>query len=70
MGKIGKRDADFVFNYLETAIRDPHQQVTNAVMSSLKIMGEKNPKTTLKFVKMFIQDQDPEVQKKLFTVLN
>lgn len=64
-GKIGKKDADIVFDYLETALRDPHHQVRNGVMSTLKVMGQKNPEPTLKFAKVHIHDPDPEVRRKV-----
>lgn len=65
LGEIGKKDADMVFPYLETALRDPHHKVRNSVMSTLKVMGQKNPEPTLKFAEMFIHDPDPEVRCKV-----
>jgi hypothetical protein len=65
LSEIGKKDADLVFDYLETALRDSHHKVRNGVMSALKIMGEKNPEPTLKFAKVFIHDPDPEVRRKV-----
>ena len=65
LGEIGKKDADVVFDYLETGLRDPHHKVRNAVMSALKVMGEKNPKPTLKFAEGFIHDPEPEIRKKV-----
>jgi len=64
-GEIGKKDADKVFPYLETALRDPHHKVRNSVMSALKVMGEKNPEPTLHFAEVFIHDEDPEVRRKV-----
>lgn len=65
LGEIGKKDAERVFEYLETSLRDPNHQVRNAVMSSLKIMGEQNPEPTLKFASKLIHDPDPEVRRKV-----
>jgi 3-methyladenine DNA glycosylase AlkC len=65
LGEIGKKDADVVFDYLETGLRDPHHKVRNAVMSALKVMGEKNPEPTLKFAEGFMHDPNPEVRKKV-----
>ncbi len=65
LSEIGKVDADIVFHYLETALRDPHHKVRNGVMSALKVMGDKNPEPTLKFAKVFIHDPDPEVRRKV-----
>jgi len=64
-GEIGKKDADAVFPYLETALHDSHHKVRNSVMSALKVMGEKNPEPTLKFAEIFIHDKDPEVRRKV-----
>lgn len=60
LGEVWKKDADMVFDYLETALRDPHHKVRNSVMSALKVMGHKNPEPTLKFAEVFIHDFDPE----------
>lgn len=65
LGEVGKKDAEKVFKYLETALHDPHHKVRNAVMSSLKIMGERNPEPTLKFARELIHDPDPEVRRKV-----
>lgn len=65
LAEIGKKDADRVFEYLETALRDSHHKVRNAVMSALKIMGHANPEPTLKFAKVAIHDSDPEVRRKV-----
>lgn len=65
LAEIGKKDADMVFEYLETALRDSHHKVRNGVMSALKIMGQTNPEPTLKFAKVFIHDSDPEVRRKV-----
>ncbi|BDZ69578.1 HEAT repeat domain-containing protein [Methanobacterium petrolearium] len=65
LGEVGKKDADIVFPYLETALRDPHHKVRNSVMSTLKVMGQKKPEPTLKFAEMFIHDPDPEVRRKV-----
>lgn len=65
LAEIGKKDADLVFEYLETALRDSHHKVRNGVMSALKIMGQANPEPTLKFAKVFIHDSDPEVRRKV-----
>nr|WP_243687597.1 hypothetical protein [Methanobacterium formicicum] len=48
---MGKQDASPVFDYLETALEDPHHRVRNSVMSSLKVMGEKKPSTYLEVCK-------------------
>ncbi|NYB51521.1 MAG: HEAT repeat domain-containing protein [Methanobacteriaceae archaeon] len=64
-GEIGKKDAPAVFDFLETALKDPHHKVRNGVMSSLKVMGDKNPQPTLEFAKVFIHDKDPEIRRKV-----
>jgi HEAT repeat protein len=53
LGEIGKQDADPVFKYFKIALEDPHHRVRNAVMSSLKVMGQKKPQTNLKLCRGF-----------------
>jgi HEAT repeat protein len=64
-GEIGKKDAEMIFNYLETGLNDPNHRVRNAVMSALKVMGEKNPKPTLEFAENFINNPEPEIRRKV-----
>jgi 3-methyladenine DNA glycosylase AlkC len=64
-GEIGKKDAEMVFNYLETGLNDTHHRVRNSVMSALKVMGEKNPKPTLEFAEIFIYNPEPEIRRKV-----
>jgi HEAT repeat protein len=65
LGEIGKIDATVVFDYLEIGLKDSQHKVRNAVMSALKVMGQKNPKHTLKFAERFLHDPDPEVRKRV-----
>jgi hypothetical protein len=44
---------------------DDHHKVRNAVMSSLKKMGEKNPKPTLEFAKRFLDHPDPRIRREV-----
>jgi hypothetical protein len=64
-GEIGKKDAEKVFEMLESGLNDTHHSVRNAVIGALKQMGAKNPIPTLKFAKRFLHHQNPEVRREI-----
>lgn len=50
---------------LETGLFDEHHIVRNAVIGSIKKMGEKNPEPVLKFAGKFLQHEDPEIRREI-----
>jgi HEAT repeat protein len=61
-GGCGTETED-VTRILEIALADEHHSVRNAVISALKRVGEKNPKTTLYFARKFLQHHDPMIRR-------
>ena len=50
---------------MEKGLFDEHHSVRNAVIGSIKKMGEKNPKPVLAFAKQFLQHEDKEIRREI-----
>ena len=50
-GEIGKAEFDIVQHFFDIALFDAHHAVRNAVIGSIKKMGEKNPQPVLAWSK-------------------
>jgi len=55
VGEIGIYLFDNVQHLLETGLKDKHHKVKNAVIGSLKRIGEKNPKSMIEFAEKYVQ---------------
>lgn len=64
-GEIGKVDFESVVDYFDIALFDEHHSVRNAVIGSLKKMGAKNPKPTLKWAKKYLHHPNKEVRREI-----
>lgn len=65
-GQIFRQDPrKEILPILEKALFDKHHKVRNAVMGSLKQMGEKQPKPVLEFAMRLINHEDPNVRKRV-----
>jgi len=64
-GEIGKTDFPVVATFMETGLVDEHHSVRNAVIGSIKKMGEKNPVPVLQFSKRFLHHPDKEIRREI-----
>ena len=64
-GEIGIYDFDVIERMMEAGLFDSHHSVRNAVIGSIKKMGEKNPKPVLKFAKRYLHHEDKEIRREI-----
>lgn len=64
-GEIGMKAFDSVEYFFDTGLFDEHHIVRNAVIGSIKKMGEKNPKPVLKWAKKYLHHADKEVRREI-----
>ena len=64
-GEIGKRDFEVVVKLFDTGLFDVHHVVRNAVIGSVKKMGEVNPRPVLKWAKNYLHHPDKEIRREI-----
>ncbi len=64
-GEIGMLDFGVVEQLMHKGLFDTHHSVRNAVIGSIKKMGEKNPKPVLDFAKQYLHHPDKEVRREI-----
>jgi HEAT repeat protein len=64
-GEIGKYNFSIIEKFMETGLYDAHHSVRNAVIGSIKKMGEKNPWPTIAFAKRFLHHEDKEIRREI-----
>jgi hypothetical protein len=64
-GEIGKFDFDTIDHLMRKGLFDSHHSVRNAVIGSIKKMGEKNPVPTLEFAKQFLHHDNKEIRREI-----
>ena len=64
-GEIGMVDFDVIEHIMEAGLFDAHHSVRNAVIGSIKKMGEKNPKPVLRFAKRYLHHEDKEIRREI-----
>jgi len=64
-GEIGMFEFGVIEHIMETGLFDEHHSVRNAVIGSIKKMGEKNPKPVLKFAKRYLHHEDKEIRREI-----
>lgn len=64
-GEIGKSDFEIVKPFFDKALFDAHHAVRNAVIGSVKKMGEKNPKPVLQWANTYMTHPDKEIRREL-----
>ncbi len=64
-GEIGKFHFDKVQHFFDTGLFDEHHSVRNAVIGSVKKMGEKNPLPVLEWAKTYLKHSDKEVRREI-----
>ena len=64
-GEIGKADFENVTHFFDKGLFDKHHSVRNAVIGSLKKMGEVNPVPVLKWAKQYLHHTDKEIRREI-----
>lgn len=64
-GEIGKFHFDKIQYFMDTGLFDDHHRVRNAVIGSIKKMGEKNPAPVLAWSKTYLKHPDKEIRREI-----
>ncbi|HEX8516385.1 MAG TPA: HEAT repeat domain-containing protein [Bacteroidia bacterium] len=64
-GEIGMVHFEAIASLMEHGLFDEHHIVRNAVIGSIKKMGEKNPGPTLSFARRFLHHPDKEIRREI-----
>jgi hypothetical protein len=64
-GEIGKNDFDIVQHFFDDALFDDHHAPRNAVIGSIKKMGEVNPTPVLIWSKKYLHHSDKEIRREI-----
>lgn len=64
-GDIGKFHFDKVQEFMENGLFDKHHRVRNAVIGSIKKMGEKNPVPVLAWCATYLKHPDKEIRREI-----
>lgn len=64
-GEIGIKEFESVEHFFDNGLFDEHHSVRNAVIGSIKKMGEKNPKPVLKWAKKYLHHPDKEIRREI-----
>ncbi len=64
-GEIGKTDFDIIEPLLDIGLFDAHHSVRNAVIGSMKKIGEKNPAPLLRWSKKYLHHEDKEIRREI-----
>ncbi len=64
-GEIGKTDFELVQDFFDTGLFDAHHSVRNAVIGSMKKMGEKNPIPVLEWSRLYLHHPDKEIRREI-----
>ncbi|MFV0542003.1 MAG: HEAT repeat domain-containing protein [Aestuariibaculum sp.] len=64
-GEIGKFHFNKVQHFFDIGLFDKHHSVRNAVIGSIKKMGEKNPEPVLTWAKPYLKHPDKEIRREI-----
>lgn len=64
-GEIGKKNFAFVESFFDTGLFDAHHSPRNAVIGSIKKMGEVNPLPILQWAKKYLHHPDKEIRREI-----
>lgn len=64
-GEVGKVDFDVVQHFFDTGLFDGHHSVRNAVIGSMKKMGEKNPQPVITWSRKYLHHEDKEIRREI-----
>lgn len=64
-GEIGKQHFSAVQHFFDTGLFDLHHSPRNAVIGSIKKMGEVNPEPVLAWAKQYLHHEDKEIRREI-----
>ena len=64
-GEIGKKDFEVVQHIFDKGLFDKHHSPRNAVIGSIKKMGEVNPKPVLRWAEKYLHHKDKEIRREI-----
>lgn len=64
-GEIGKAHFEKVRSYFDEGLRDKHHSPRNAVIGSVKKMGEVNPVAVLAWARQYLHHDDKEIRREI-----
>jgi len=64
-GEIGKKHFDIVQPFFDTGLFDTHHSPRNAVIGSIKKMGEVNPQPVLQWAQNYLHHPDKEIRREI-----
>lgn len=64
-GEIGKSDFETVVDFFSNGLFDQHHSPRNAVIGSIKKMGEVNPQPVLAWAKIYLHHEDKEIRREI-----
>lgn len=64
-GEIGKKNFEIVEDFFDKGLFDTHHSVRNAVIGSIKKMGEVNPVPVLQWAKKYLHHADKEIRREI-----
>lgn len=64
-GEIGKKDFASVQSFFDTGLFDKHHSPRNAVIGSIKKMGEVNPQPVLEWASKYLHHPDKEIRREI-----
>ena len=64
-GEIGKDDFKIVRKFFDKGLFDEHHSVRNAVIGSMKKMGEKNPVPVIEWSRGYLHHTDKEIRREI-----
>ena len=64
-GEIGKKDFEIVKHFFDNGLFDAHHSVRNAVIGSIKKMGEVNPEPILVWAKAYLHHTNKEIRREI-----
>ncbi|WP_221391547.1 HEAT repeat domain-containing protein [Dyadobacter sp. NIV53] len=64
-GEIGKSEFETVQHFFDKGLFDPHHSPRNAVIGSVKKMGEVNPKPVLSWAKKYLHHENKEIRREI-----
>jgi len=64
-GEIGKFHFEKIEGFMNRGLFDDHHRVRNAVIGSIKKMGEKNPVPVLEWAKSYLKHPDKEIRREI-----
>lgn len=65
VGEIGMREFEITERFFDAALFDPHHKVRNAVIGSVKKMGEKNPIPVLNWARKYLHHEEKEIRREI-----